>query len=363
MAEYDPREDPRYLDRRNRYADDYRQRSPPKKPWYKKWWIWTIVGVIILLFLISLSGNLKLPSPAVANITANQSTLTEEQQLVNYIITQQQAGINNENITQRLKLAGYDDSTIQRAYDLSDPVVQYILTEMVKGTSKPLIVDSLLQRGYTPEEIQKKFAIAESTKAKNLWQSIQDNWLIILIAAGIIAFIIYKSRQEEEKVTTKIYTLEECREYAEELLKKKNYDFNPCKEYRNRPELRQYRYIFEEPLIAEFNTPNPSGFKAGERRYYFLAVGYDRELIDFRVLTSDSDIRDFLYNRPPPFELRSGAEYLRMRQGSEQPIPENMPIRPGIPGQQYPYTTKYNEAYYKQRFRPGPITGYEEPWL
>lgn len=358
MAEYDPREDPRYADRR--YPADYR-RGPTKKPWYKKWWIWAIAGAILLLFFISLSGNLKWSNPAPTNTTGNQSILTEEQQLVNYVITQQQAGLNNENITVKLKLAGYDDATIQRAFDLADPVVQYILSETAKGTSKPLIVDSLLQRGYTPEEIQKKFAIAESTKTKSLIQTLQDNWLIILIAGGIIAFIIYRSRQEEEKLTAKIYTLEECREYCEELLKKKNYDYNPCKEYRNRPELRQYRYVFEEPLIAEFNTPNPSGFKAGERRYYFIAVGYDKELIDFRILTSDADTRDFLYNRPPPFELRSGAEYFRMRQGSEQPIPDNMP-RPGMPGQ-YPYTNRYpNEAYYRQRFRPGPITGYEEQW-
>ena len=362
MAEYDPRDDPRYADR-NRYTDNYR-RGPPKKPWYKKWWVWAIAGAIILLFLVSLSGNLKLSSPTPSNLTANQTTLTQEQQLVNYVVSQQQSGINAENITIKLKLAGYDDATIQRAFDLADPVVQYILSETAKGTPSPAIVDSLLQRGYTPDEIQKKFIIATSTKQKSLLQSIQDNWLILIIAAAVIAFIIYRSRQEEEKVTAKIYTLEECREYAEEILKKKNYDYNPCKEYRNRPELKQYRFLFEEPLIAEFNSPNPSGFKAGERRYYFLAVGYDRELIDFRILTSDADIREFLYGRPPPFELRSGAEYLRMRQGSETPLPpDNMPIRPGMPGQ-YPYTSRNpNEQYYRQRFRPGPVTGYEEPWL
>ena len=145
MVRYDPR-------RYQPYSDDYRERMiPRKKPWYKKPWIWIIIGIITLIFIIALSGNLKTTTEKTENQTQKTIPETTEQQLIKYIIAQQEAGLNNENITAKLIIAGFKEKDIIRALQLSDPIVQYIITETNKGTAKPEIIDNLLRQGITPE--------------------------------------------------------------------------------------------------------------------------------------------------------------------------------------------------------------------
>jgi hypothetical protein len=358
----------RFYDRDNPYEPRHAPRYNPK--WYHNKWliIGGIIGILILIFYFSGGSPFGSDTPVNDTIDSNPAN-TERDQLVTYIIEQQKAGTTKEDIFTRLRLAGYTDSEIETAFTLSDPVINYIMTELNQGTPKPKIVESLIKEGHTPEQIQGYFRVIESTEKESLGESLQNNWWIIAII-GIIIFIIYRQKEiSDSKKAPKVYTLEECREYAEEVLKEKKIDFNPTIEYRNRPEVRQYRFVFEEPIYPEFNSHKPMGHRFANRQYYFLAVGYDKELLDFRISEDDNLIREFLYGPPKSYEGRGATEYSRIRERSEMPLEdarkrelEGSPQFPTSPLSSSTYRPSYRSRnrYTNRRYSPGPITGYED---
>lgn len=343
------------------YPDNPRARElPSPKPWWQKPAniILAIVAVIIIGLVIAASRG-ALPTAGdddetPLNQTEEPAQLTREEALVKYIIDQQAAGAAKEQITERLRLGGYTESEIERGYQIADPTVQYILSEQAKGTPQQEIVDDLLKAGIPPEQIQEKFSLAESTKRAGLGDALRKYWW--LIAIGGAAYWWFYGRKDEDDRTKapKVYTLEECRERAEEILKEKGHEHEKPLGYRNRPELLQYRYAYREPLYEEFNSHYPSGHKAGSRRHYLIAMGYDKELIDFRITTDDTQARSFLYDASPSYE-RSGAQtYHRLRSQSDKPQKHyEDPLRRPEDDNYYPPTLRRTT---RTRDRRRPIT-------
>jgi hypothetical protein len=356
------KQDRREYDRDSPYTPQYRKVS---KAWYQQTWVWIVVAVVILGLLVY-SGTIKTPFTSAKNTTQNTTTSSQpsqEQQLVNYIIQQQDAGVTKVDIQNRLLAAGYGDATIQRAFELADPVVQYIIQQEAQGVSKQAIVDQLLNQGYDLTVIQAKFAIVE--KKATSFDLLKKYWW--LIALAIIGWYLWneKNKGDAAKKAPKVYTMEECREYAEEKLKEKKIEFNPSHRYKNRPEIRQYRFCFEEPIYAEFNHQFSSGYKAGAREYFMLAVGYDRELVEFIRCKDDVEMIEWIYGSARPTEARATAEYSRLRERSEVPIEDRQKMeqkeqeeearRLGYPQRPVP-------GYPRRPARvPGPIEGYEAP--
>lgn len=340
--------------------DDPRDRQRPQKKWYNNNYIWIAGAIILIIIIVFASGKISDFRNKDGGNTTSQPT--QEDQLVSYIIAQQESGIPNEEIVTKLQLSGYTDSDIQRGFDLSDPVVQYLKKEMERGVTKQQLVEALIKQGYTPEQIQAKFDILEPRNS--FGETLKKNWWVIALA--IIAYLIYAKYTETEKQNRapKVYTLEECREYAEQILKEKEINFIQCRQYRNRPEIRQYKYVFEEPEYPEFNSHRPWGHKAGLREYYFLAVGYDKQLVDFQRCMQDSLIHQFLYGNPKGFETRGNAEYAKIRAGSEALIPDQP--QPGSYNQDNYSNRAYNprssirNRSRPRRYSPGPIEGYED---
>lgn len=360
-----------YPDERQ-YPPGYR---PPvrKKRWYTKTWVWAVAGILVIVLLLAATGSLKVPSFGGGNVTETPqpAKLTKAQELAQYVVGQQTAGVSNEKIIEKMRLSGYTDEEINMSLMLADPVAQFILSELRNGSTKPQIVDALLQQGYTPEVIQKNFDVVEKSQATG-WGTLKSNWWIIaLVAVG--GYLLYRYYGKEARdVTPKVYTLEECREYCEDKLNEKELDFWPCKEYRNRPELRQYRFCYQEPIYPEFNSHKPWGHQAGNPRYYLLAVGYDRELVDFRVTENDASATEFLYAIPRASESRAMPEYMRLRERSEVPagvVEERIAKERAAMGEPYPqaygggfqrYPGRRRAAPLRRRWAPGPVGGYEE---
>jgi hypothetical protein len=371
-----------YYDER---ADNYYERNRPrKKPWYKKpgTWVLIVLGIIIgALLIAAMTGNLnKIKSPVGSNQSVNVSSNvtkepTQEEKLVTYILEQQKAGVANEDIVAKLRIAGYTESDISSALELTDPYVQYIIEAQKQGMEKPAIVDALLKSGLTAEQVQEKFAIVDKHQQVGFGQSLKNNWLLILIILCVAGYFIFKGKGEEERKTPKIYSLEECREYAEKKLEekgyKKNQDWWPTTKYKNRPELKQYRYVFDEPVFPEFNHHKPYGHRAGIPRYFLVAVGYDSELVEFRITDQDCECLDFLSGKPLAFETNANQMYLKMRQHSDMPLEDLAALQrpagyspgayPGSPDYR-PYNRQEEErkrGLLRRRFSPGPIEGYE----
>lgn len=349
----------------------YPRHAPRKKKklWQQSWfWPALIGGIVLILIILSATGSLK---PPVSSVSSNETSKVvdlseQEQQLVKYILAQKDLGVNDTDIRNKLVLAGFSETDITRAYDLSDPTVQYIIEQMNNNVTKIQIIEVLLKQGVDPKTIQEKFAVIEKPSV-GLAAFVKKNWFWLFLAAVAIYFLVKAGKGiAEEKKAPKVYTLEECREYAEEKLEEKNVNHNPCKEYKNRPELKQYRYVYEEPIYPEFNSGRPWGHRAGNRKYWLVAVGYDRELVDFRETNKDTDTYDFLYGMPKSFESRAATEYMRLRERSEQPLEDlrekerrvherdfGMPYR-------RPYSPRRRTTYRRPRISPGPIAGYEE---
>lgn len=348
-------------DQNNPYEPQHRPRY--EKPWYKQPWLLYVIGAaaIILIFMAA-TGKLNQDTDVVGNETIAKEPTVEEQ-LVSYVMAQRDAGMADKDIQQRLLLSGYKEDEISRAFKLSDPVVQYIKSELDKGTSRPVIVEQLLKQGHTPESIAEKFELLEG-EPSGVSSVVQKYWWVGAIA--LVIFLIMKRQADElsEQKGPKIYTLKECLVTAEEELKDRDFAYCPTKEYKNRPDLKQYRYVFEEPIYPEFNHHKPTGNKQGNRRYYMVGVGYDKELVDFRVTQNDSELRLFLYGRPSAWESRGQNEYYHIRSRSEQPVKERPEDRPPYEGEE-PYDNRYRDYRNRagrrpyQRITPGPIEGYE----
>lgn len=345
-------------DRDNPYQPAYRKQG---KPWYQQSWVWVVVAVAVI-GLLMYTGTVKNPftksENATKNVTQEQSL---EQQLVNYIISEQNRGVTKIDIEAKLQAAGYNDAEIVRAFELADPVVQYIILEQSQGRSKQEIVDALLNQGYELAVIQQKFAIVEkkpgtSDFLKKYW------WVIAAIAVGVYLWN-EKSKKDQADKAPKVFTLEECREYAEEKLTEKKCEWNPSHRYKNRPELRQYRFCFEEPIFAEFNHHFPSGNKSGGREYYLCAVGYDKELVEFRRTKDDVEMIDWIYGSEKPAEQRATSEYVRMRQRSEVPLETQKQMdqkEQEEQNRQSGYPQRPIGGFQRRPARvPGPIEGYE----
>ncbi|RLJ02901.1 MAG: hypothetical protein DRP08_04180, partial [Candidatus Aenigmatarchaeota archaeon] len=118
-------------DRDNPYTPRHAPRRARK--WYQNKWLIGIAIVVVLFVVLSATDNLKIPGfiNKEDNQTAIDPTaeLSEQEQLVNYVISQQQAGKTKDEIIQLMTLAGYTEENINTAFILSDPVIQYILTE------------------------------------------------------------------------------------------------------------------------------------------------------------------------------------------------------------------------------------------
>ena len=362
---------PRYYDSRDGdpEADDYRAREVPKKKtsWttYLLWGLGIIVLIVVALFILSATGNLKGKNTAL-NQTNTTAQPTQLEQLTAYIITQQNAGMTKDQIIQRLQLAGYSQSDIDQAYQMSDPVIQFILAEEKAGKTRQQIVEELLNQGVAADTITADYAIIDKSRTVNVSDSLKKNWPWIVIALVIVFFVFraYSKDKEDKKLQPKVYTLDECEEHARQYLTDKGKSYNPSKQYRNRPDIRQYRFVYEEPLFPEFNDHQPTGHKIGARLFYLIAIGYDNEVIDYQEIHDDNRINPFLYGAPKGFEQSGAREYMGLRRTSEQPI-EERPQQQGMPGEQGqgPYAP-YQQPYYRRpynRYRPGPVTGYERP--
>jgi hypothetical protein len=360
----------RYQPQRRGYypdADEYSERESrgKKTPAWQTWAKYIGIGIFILLallFILSATGNLK--GSTKTTIDGNQ-TIEEEpseyEQMTTYIISQQQQGLNREEITQRLELAGYTTEEIETAFQLSDPITQEILKMQKEGRARQEIVEILLDRGITPEEIQNRFAIIESTQKKGL--DLKGNLIWIIIGGAVIFFIIrtVNNDSEEKKYMPKVYTLDECEEYAREYLDNKQKTYNPSKQYRNRPDLRQYRFVYEETLYPEFNDHLPTGHKIGKRLYYLICVGYDREVIDYQETYDDNKIAAFLYGAPKGFEASGSKEYMTLRGTSEKEIEETKKPSTSLDDDDRDYYRR-NTPYRRRNtpyVRPGPV-GFEE---
>jgi hypothetical protein len=362
------RYDPRYSDYPSRYADDPRERQDQDKTptWQKvlKWVGIGIIAIIVLLFILSATGNLK---GSGGDATINQTAEpTKMEQLTTYIISQQNEGRTKEEIVQRLTLAGFEQDDIETGFALSDPIIQQILAWEKEGKTQQQIVELLLDQGMDPLEIQTRLEIIKKSResgglfAEGSW--LRKNWFI-LIPLGILLYFLWKNQQdaEEEKLMPKVYTLDECEEYAREYLEKKGKAFNPSKQYRNRPDIRQYRFIYEEPLYPGFNDHLPAGQRIGQRIYWLIAIGYDREVIDYQETTNDNLIHTFLYGPPKSFEASGSKEYMGLRAKSEAPIEERRNrTEDETSDNDYYRPYPYRRRNYP-RVRPGPVRGYEEP--
>ncbi len=349
-----------YRSERDNNQNPYYPRHGTKeaKPWYKKPSnLIMLAGVILLLilFIMAARGNLRNNPQSMGNQTNSTAELSEDEKLVQYIITQQDAGLRKEEIEDKLQLAGFTQSSIDKGFELADPIVQYIIKELDRGQTKTAIIDTLLAQGIDPNTIKAKVEIATDSRSSSFSKTFKENWLLFLIVAAIIYLIAKKGSSDDEGLAPKIYTLEECREKAEKILTEKSLDFNPTTTYKNRPELKTYRFVFEEPLYPEFNNPKPWGFKAGKRRYYLLSIGYDCELTDFNITFRDSLPREYLESKPSSFERSGATEYMRIREDSEKPISE-------IKSRQKRFDEEpiYNRKQLKRRYSPGPVVGYEE---
>jgi hypothetical protein len=337
--------------------------EPRHKPQQRKWYqtpYFLIGGTVLLLILILMAtGNLKLPGSDKPVETDENASMSEIEQLAAYIVEQRKAGLGKGEIVERMKLSDYSDEKIQLAFDLSSPTIQFILEQQRKGVPKSTIIEELLKQGHTPEEIGGYFATIEEAEGKGLGETLKENWWIIALGIAAIA-IIYKTQEVvSSKKAPKVYTLEECREYAEDLLKEKQIDHNPTTDYRNRPELKQYRYVYEEPIYPEFNNGRPVGFKSSNRQYYLIGIGYDKELLEFKVTEDDTIAKEFLTGKPKNYEANASREYMRLRERSEMPIDKvEEQRRSEMPTQRYqPYRRRTPT---RRRYSPGPIEGYED---
>jgi hypothetical protein len=343
----------------------YPRHKEPGKRWYKKPIVWVAIIVILLLGYLLLSGKLSWPggSGSTTSTAKNQTVKpTVQEQLTNYVISQQNKGVNKVDVQAKLQAVGYSEAQITRAFELSDPLVQFIISEEKKGKSKAEIIDELLAQGQELTTIQAKFAIVEKDDNAGAWPMIQKYWWAILIGGGIAWYLYNKYGADTTKRAPKVYTCEECREYAEEKLNEKKIHFNPSHRYKNRPELKQYRFCFEEPIFEEFNHHGQFGHKAGGRQYYMIAVGYDKELVEFIQTHDDVEVTEWIYGNAKPTEVRAVGEYARLRERSEMPIEDKEKMDQQEKEEWYkrwgttPRPTGYPRHPYKS---PGPIEGYE----
>ena len=341
-----------------------------EKPFYKKPWVIAIGIVAAIIIFMMMTDNLNIPflNQGGDNQTQVQDIeeVSKEQQLVNYIIAQQEAGKSKEKIIELLTLSGYNEKEIKRAFELTDPIVQDIIKMQQEGKPRTEIVNVLLQAGYTPKVIQEKFKIAEPQKT-GFWEGVKNNWWIIVIVVIIIWYLRKHEEDAKEKKGPKVYTLEECREYAEETLKQKNLEFVSTNRYRTRADIKQHRYIYVEPLYPEFNSHKPWGHKAGRRNYYLIGVGFDKELVDFELTADDNKINQFIAAAPKSYESSGAADYQRMREQSERPIEERQEMDRPYPyapmAQSYgqrPVSRRRRPTTTRRRYSPGPIEGFEE---
>lgn len=352
-------------------ADDYREREPyKKKTLWTTYLLWTLAIIVIIgiaLFALSATGNLKSKSASI-NQTGNTTVQpTKLEQITKYIMTEQSKGTTKEDIVQRLQLAGYTQQQIDQGFQFTDPIIQFILTEEKAGKTRQQIIDELLAQNIPAADIQARYTIIDDSRKTDIGGTLKKNWFWIVLAI-IIIYLVYRAYskdKEEKRLQPKVYTLEECEEHARKILDEKGKPYNPSKQFRNRPEIRQYRYIYEEPLFPEFNDHQPTGHKVGSRIYYLLAIGYDNEMIDYQETHDDNRINPFLFGAPKGFETTGAKEYMGLRRQSEQPIEEKRAgegefgEQPNGYGNAYsPYRQPYRRP---NRYRPGPVTGYERP--
>lgn len=321
----------------NPYIPQHRPRGerPGRPKWYKNKKVLMLGGLLLVLLLVLYgSGALDNYVPdfgGAGNQTGQdkleqQEEMTQNEKLADFIIRQKDNGVAEQKIRQKLSLAGYSQSEIDNAFKLADPRVQWIINEMEKGTPKTQIIDKMLNEGIPPEKIREYIDIAEN---KGVSTDLSEYWWVILLA-GAAALIYFKKSEddEENKRAPKVYTLEECREKAEEILNEKGLDWKPCEKFKVRPELRRYRYVYEEPTFAEFNNPMPVGNKTVQKRYYLVGIAFDSELVEFEITYNDADLEPFINGAPRGHETRGITDYSKLRERSEQPIEDSSKREP-----------------------------------
>jgi hypothetical protein len=321
------------VQRKGNYDSDspYIQNYDPvqHKKWYQDPKTIVISGLVLLFLVLFFTNNLPwqedtATTPDTNSTTTTYDELSHEQKLVNYILTQQKANLKKEDIVERLKLSGNTQSDIDRAFLLSDPTIQYIITEQKRGVSKEKIIEELLNQKHTPAQITAYLELLEEDQG-GFSEALSKYWWMILL--GLIAYMLYNNQTAESELrkSPKVYSLDQCREVAEEILEQKNLEFVPTTLYKVRGDLKQHRFIYAEPLYAEINDHVNCGIALSKRAYYLVAMGFDAELVDFQIMYDDNKIEHWLYNAAKGHETSGSSEYARMRMESERPLE---PVKP-----------------------------------
>jgi hypothetical protein len=156
----------------------------------------------------------------------------------------------------------------------------------------------------------------------NIWDFIKNNWIALLIIGIVIWwFILRKPSEYSGDKAPKIYTLEECRQTAEAILRKKGFDnYLPTFHYMNRPDIYAYRYLYKEDTYEGINTHKGGGFKEHDKAYFMIEIGYDNELNYFEMTTLVDRAMQWIEEKIGAGIKASMREYRTLREKSEQPM-------------------------------------------
>ena len=305
------------------------------------WLTWgLILGGLVLFFIIvsALRGGGGVEEDSLQDIfLADYVNLIEQRpelipylEMYNFIVLSREEGFREEDILVRLELAGFTDREIERAFSLTTPYVSFIIEAENQNWTRQEIVEYLLEQEVLPQDIIEAYEVLGSFKTRGFGDIFRSYWPLFLLGGVVIYFVMKNSGLDDKvKLSPKVYTLDECEEYAREYLEKKGKSFIPSSKYRNRPDIRQYRFVYEEPLYPEFNDHTGSGFKVARRKLFLLAISYDCEVIDYLETFDDNRVEPFLFGAPKGFEQAGSKEYMGLRARSEQPIPEKGDRRDG----------------------------------